>query len=782
MSYARVLFVGGMPCREADYAFRLCEALRGGGHAVRVCERPDEGGDGRALRAALEAFRPTLVVWDVLSVDAPPHLAALRGAPCLRAALLLSPEGAGLVPEGAFDAVICAFGDAGAAEASRATGLPALPLGFAPDAPYRDALVSDPSPLRRGVSCTQPRSEAAESALAALGDVPQVLTSPTWPHSLEAAVPGAVPAHWLRTARYAAFFDAPGLTCSSLCMRMAEGALVLVEAPAAAGIPDADLRAVVPTFERGRLAEALSAYEADPAARDAALARQRALLGGLAPLGDSLAGLLDGLDGVCARVGSAPVRSLGEGAVEVVLFGWFGAHNFGDDLLMSIVIDRVERRFENAVVSVIGADAGALRTECGLAAMTPDQRWAVRHALSRARAVVFCGGLVFDDPLARTAGELELFLDPWIEPTGQAAVSILARLHGVPSVYLGIGAGPLRNGETRAAVRAIALAGSLLLPRDAETCRLFEEAGVPRDLISPAADLALGSRDYLLSHADPEPPECARGDHFVISLRDWHLNPPGFERAVARLVDRLARDTGCRPVLVPFDADDVGIHRRVRAAMGVDATLLEERPPEGRLLALMRGSRFGVAMRLHCSIIHHVLGKPVIGLDYNDKIHAHFSQLGQGRLLLPLGFGDEEASRAAASLRDALREGDESLARLLGEREGRVGAAFDRLWEAMGSASPVDYGREVYYPRRVSRFESDLILARGRISELERELADRGRLCDEAMGEAARVRGSHSYRLGNALLRVPALLRDRLLGRPGRHRGDGPRHGGAAHL
>lgn len=759
--FARILYLCRTAPRESDFSRRLCETLRDAGHAVHVCARADEPD---AVRPALRAFRPTLVIWDAASLGTDAARAVLGGCPHRKVALLGRPEDASGLPAGVFDAVVCEFTPGALPSGCLAGDVPAIELPPAPDTAYREAITSDPSPSRAGVASVQPVDVAARGESLPEG-VPLTPLDPSCPGSLGERIPGACAAYWLRHARYAAFLDGPGLSCASLSMRVSEGCVVLVGSPAREGIPCDELRDAVVPFEPGALGDVVASLEADPELRESALAGQRAALDRIDPLERSLPGVLSRLDDADVRRDGPLVLALDEPATEVVLFGWFGARNFGDDLLMGIVADRVGRRYANPLVSVIGANAAVVEEEYGYPAMTPDEKASVRGALRRARAVVFCGGLLFDDPLAQTAGELELFLDPWIEPTGQAAVSILARLHGVPSVYLGIGAGPVENGETRAAVRAIAMAGSLLLPRDEGSRDLFASSGVPSDQVIQAADLVLGSRDYVLARAE-EADGIVSGDYFVVSLRDWHLNPEGFEGRVAELVGELAARTGCRPVFVPLDVDDVAIHRRVSSLLGegCEPVLLGERPEEGALLGFVCGSRFAVAMRLHCSILHHLLGRPVVGLDYNDKIGEHFRQLDQGGMLLPLDFGPRAASDAAGRLASMLESPDPALAEGVARGAARVERAFDELWAAIASSRPVDYGREVFYPRRLSRFESELVAARARIAELESEAKLLERSRDEARREASDLRESHSFRLGRALLRLPSMVKRRLRG------------------
>lgn len=597
-------------------------------------------------------------------------------------------------------------------------------------------------------------------------------------------------------------------------------------------VPKISLAGAIVPFVSGHLAEVVAGLVADAAVAERVLDAQRAALSHVS-LGDVLDRVLHVAEAHAAMTGRH-VLARRSPAVPVVVYGWLGAHNFGDDLLLSVVSDRIRRRFENAQIMVVGADPRALRCEEGVEAAAPHEKALLRDWLGFARAVVFVGGLIFDEPMAETAGDLEIFYDPWIEPSGQAAVSMLARLHGVPSVYLGIGTGPVDLPATRAAVRAIGLAGALMLPRDAGAREDLLTSGLDESQVRDAADLVLGARDHLLAiaegaqssvapdrglHARSEladsrleakpgagstvagvssqtgsmddsvnagapaaagsgcllPADFVGRPYFIVSLRDWSLNPADFDERMAWLVDALVERTGAVAVFLPYDVDDVRIHERVAGLMehADHVELLRERPEAQELLAWMGGEEFCLAMRLHCSIISNVLGRRSMGIDYNDKIGAYYRQMGQDDVLLPLAFTRDEATVAVDALEASpeLRLG--ALADEVERRAKLVDAAYERLYGAIESARPAPERRPVYYPRLISRFEVDAIGQRRRAERAEaaadearraadaaRSEADAARIAlDVAHGDALALRESHSYRLGNALMKPLAALR-----------------------
>lgn len=725
--YARILYVGSSPLGKADFGYRICEVLRDAGHAVQACPDPGESSCGKvALPSMVETFRPTLLLWDLRLVNPAPFSEEIEAVDAMRVALT---EGA-LSAGAPFDAELRLRFPGNAAEARAASSLPVIWLDAVADSRYAASVLSDATVAREGVVVVNASVEEALGAQAGRASSLNDVLRET----------GSNPAYSLRTFRSALWGstgDAP--SPSSVAMRRAEGLEVLVEDPHRA--PEGCVQ--VPA---GGVGEAIAAMAGEDSFTDAP---------GM-PLELSLPEALEGLATLAASEGRPEVAPYAERATVLACYGWLGAHNFGDDLLLRIVCDRVSTRLPNAQFFAIGADARALRCEFGLAAAMPHEKALISTWLARSAAVVYCGGLLFDQPMARTAGDLEFCLDPWIEPSGQAAVALLAASLGVRPVMLGIGAGPVAMPATKQAIRLLGMAGTLFLARDENTAGLLLAAGAPSESVHEAVDLVLGGLPYVEQHTGLVPaPVREAGGYFVISLRRWPGLPRGFEAKVARALDRIVALTGLRAVFLPFDVADVEIHHVVAGLMeeGGSSVLLEERPGEGTLLGTIRGSAFAVAMRLHCSVLHHVLGKPSFGLSYNDKIEAYFGVVNQQDCLFPLDF-DEDA--LVGVVESAWRKPQERVARIsnaVSDRAGIVDWEFERLFEVIREAG--DMRREagdVLYPRSKDRHELDAQRLEARCAALEaraRELED----------EVRALRSSTSFRLGNALVRPLARLR-----------------------
>jgi polysaccharide pyruvyl transferase CsaB len=349
--------------------------------------------------------------------------------------------------------------------------------------------------------------------------------------------------------------------------------------------------------------------------------------------------------------------------MEVLVAGWVGSTNLGDELVLAGLVRLLRAR--GCGVTAVSVDPPATEREHGIAAVAPGQ---VLAAAGRADAVVFGGGGLLQDETS--ALNLPYHLSRvWA-----------ARGRRTPVVGLGLGAGRLTTRLGRALVRT-SLAGVPLTVRDAPSADLLAGLGLPRPAV--AADLALSL----------PPTRVAPLDRLVVCLRPWTgrsggllpasrraevAAPEPVLQATARALDEAASATGLGPHLVALQADRDGpLHDAVAERM--TSTVTTARPDLAALPAEVASGRAVAAMRYHGGICAVLAGRPAVLIGYSPKVDALAGELGTGGHLLPWDAGGPRGLAAAVT---GVLGHDEAVAaagEALRARAERHGAVLDRL-------------------------------------------------------------------------------------------------------
>lgn len=752
--YARVLFVGLEANGEASVLTRLRSALDQGGHATAILH-PADGGlvPHESARSFVRSFRPSLVLWDLDSAPWNPNAAF---------ADILRESGTNFA----------CFSMSGREEGAAGPEHRAIVRPFRDDR-YLAALTSSPSEDGRCGNVLLPQASSparAEFARTLTGRGARVKSwHPSWgdAYADPALSAGAFTA---RHCSVCTLFDGPDApTVHEAVLRMHERCALVVEDSLAArwaAAGHAALAAAVSKAPANHLAKTCLDLAFHEATRAQAIERQAAFLHSLPQAGEVVESLLDEIE----KASGLSVRTQEKATKKIVLYGWFGEENFGDDLLLSVAAEHFQTRFPEAVILVIGGDAQRVRSSFGFEAASPDQRYLTRSFLKGACLIAFFGGLIFDDPTELTAGDIETFMNPWIDPAGQAAVCLTAWLYGVPQVYLCAGMGPLAKPAAQHAVRFVGLSGARFLLRDENSAKLAREAGVDPASIRVVTDLVMAAGGLIAKNERVPLPEAMPSEPYLtVSLRKWPLNPPDFERNIARALDQAVDETGLSVAFVPFDTEDVEIHETVFSLMKRKdrAVSLSGRPEPSQILSIVAHSQMAFAMRLHCSILHHVAGKPAIGLDYNDKIAAHFHSMRQDSALLPLTSDADRMARTVLDIAARRKNVSEDVIARTRELSDLANSAMNEAFQMVENHRPQPGEPLVFHPRGISKQEADINELHRQIDRLREENRELERAKNKAAKRAEALESSHSYRLGHALMRIPYRIKSQLRGGTG---------------
>ncbi len=471
----------------------------------------------------------------------------------------------------------------------------------------------------------------------------------------------------------------------------------------------------------------------------------------------------------------------------LVVFGYIGQDNFGDELIFAQICKQMRSRYPGSYVTAVSFETGSCLARHGVVCLPATEKAQLTASLNGADALVFMAGIMVDSAFeAFRPGLAGLTLNPSIDLDGQAAAALLAYAQGVPALCLGIGAGPLSNPDAQALVRIAALAGMRYLARDEHTCELLRACGVPESQMSRKADLAFSLRtdEVLASGAGAGVAMAGEGPYAVVCLRERDDLPSqdvcstGFLEGMARGLDMLWERFGIKPVFVDLHPHDACTHERVMSAMrSSDACVHVSDLDIDEVLGVLARADMVVAMRLHASIVANAFGVPSVGFAYEDKVASFYEQMGASDFLLAMDAPADQVERTLERLAADRPAQARKLAAPVAQGRALAQEAFEELWRAIDSRTPQVRAQHVYAcstgleRQRAEALAGELAQARGELEhargevwrtrdELEQARAEAG----HAREEIEALRASHSWRVGNALMRLPSALK-RLLGR-----------------
>jgi polysaccharide pyruvyl transferase CsaB len=294
--------------------------------------------------------------------------------------------------------------------------------------------------------------------------------------------------------------------------------------------------------------------------------------------------------------------------MRLLLSGYYGFGNLGDEALLEVIVSRMRRRFPQLDIEVLSAAPVATAAAFGVAGV-PRWRWrCVRDAIARSDVVISGGG-----GLLQNATSLRSLIY-------YAAILREAIRSKRKTMVFAQSIGPLDK-LGRFVVRTFCRGLGCATVRD-EPSRTLLHALVPRTPIERTADPVFlyeaGDERFDLSleglGARSEP-------YAVVSVRKCTALRSA-QPVIARAVDRLAQRHGIRVAFVPLGGiADAEVSSAVIRLCSTAPVLLPE-SPLAKAAAIVRGASVVIGMRLHALILAARYAVPFLAIPYDPKIAA----------------------------------------------------------------------------------------------------------------------------------------------------------------
>ncbi len=290
----------------------------------------------------------------------------------------------------------------------------------------------------------------------------------------------------------------------------------------------------------------------------------------------------------------------------VVLGGYFGCENLGDDAILEGLFKGLSEVAPAFDITVLSGSPRKGRRQYGIKCHRRKDPFAVLYSFLRADAF-FCGG---GSLLQNTTGNLSLLY--------YLTLLRLSLLCGCKTVLLASGIGPLFGRWAKRFTRKTLLRLDRISLRDHASDITLQRLGLPREKLFLSADAAL-----LLPMPPPLRTEFLKQEADIPMAKSYVavlLNGGISSTEYASFITALA--TLCKlhrlfPLFLVFDRRmDLKISMRAAALLGGRA-FVPQAPSDA--LALLKGARLTLSMRLHGLVLSARAGTLAVALPHNEN-------------------------------------------------------------------------------------------------------------------------------------------------------------------
>ncbi len=293
--------------------------------------------------------------------------------------------------------------------------------------------------------------------------------------------------------------------------------------------------------------------------------------------------------------------------MKVVLSGYYGFHNVGDEAILFSIIEALKKANPHVEITVLSNDPDYTIKTYGVNAVNRWKLKEVSATIKQADGVISGGGSLLQD---KTGNRSVIYY---------SGIMLLAKLHRKPFVVYAQGIGPIEKPFNQKITKFTLSKAALITVRDEASKKFLQQIGVKKEIIE-VPDPVLGieaqdgyANDWLTKSGLTEQ------TYISVSVRDWPSEVNYLEK-IAKVLDELPHHI----VFVPMHGEhdektslkvSEMMQKRKSDIAPYDFSIADK-------IAVIGQSELLVGMRLHALIFAAVMDTPFTAVSYDPKIDA----------------------------------------------------------------------------------------------------------------------------------------------------------------
>ena len=306
--------------------------------------------------------------------------------------------------------------------------------------------------------------------------------------------------------------------------------------------------------------------------------------------------------------------------MKVLLSGYYGFDNAGDDAVLFAIIQALKETIEHVEIVVLSNQPEKTAEQFQVKAVDRWSKGGLLKAIKHCDVLISGGGSLLQDVTSKNG--ILYYL----------GIIKLAQMLGKKVIVYAQGIGPVNEPRNRNLTAKILNKVQAITVRDFDSRDELINMGVYREIlvcVDPVLGIAADEIDAswgstVLKQAGID----AEKKVLMVAARNW-MHSDHFFKEIAQSCDAMVQQ-GWQVVFVPFHyPEDVEAGQKIVALMQQPALGLEGNYSPQETMSILKNADLIMGMRLHSLIMGAALLKPLVGLSYDPKVTSFMQLLRQ---------------------------------------------------------------------------------------------------------------------------------------------------------
>lgn len=307
---------------------------------------------------------------------------------------------------------------------------------------------------------------------------------------------------------------------------------------------------------------------------------------------------------------------------DVMISGYYGFHNSGDDSILSAIIAGLRNRCPNIEITVLSKVPQETAKLYNVRSIDRFSYIDIFRELRKTKLLISGGGSLIQD--VTSSKSLYYYL----------MIMGLAKICGAKVMLYANGIGPVTKARNLRCVKRVINRVDTITLREKSSRHELEgviDSNIPMFVTADPVFALENGDEKIVMDAVSRSGIPAGKDFFVIAVREWKKNDKDLKEKIAAFAERVYERHGLVPMVVAMqDVFDRGISEEIAGIIKVPCGVLETGLSPQIILGVVGKAKLVLGMRLHTLIYAAKNSVPAIALDYDPKVNAVVETLEHG--------------------------------------------------------------------------------------------------------------------------------------------------------
>ncbi|MBE6034223.1 polysaccharide pyruvyl transferase CsaB [Aminipila sp.] len=320
---------------------------------------------------------------------------------------------------------------------------------------------------------------------------------------------------------------------------------------------------------------------------------------------------------------------------KVLISGYYGFNNIGDESILRAVVDNLQGRLEDIEITVLSQDPVSTAEKYGVKSVNRKSVKSIVSAVSRCDLLISGGGSLLQDVTSKKS-ILYYLIIMWMALLFRKKIFIYSQ-----------GIGPINSSLNRKLTSKTLSKVSGIVVRDEASKEFLAEIGVDCRKVVVTADPVLRIKRAPLIIGE----EILRKEGINLNkeqltvgfaIRERKLNSE-FVDELCIAMERLVTEKNAQIVLIPFHfSEDVSVIEEIEKRLGEKVYSIKHKYLTNEMLSIIGNMDLLVGVRLHALIHSAIMNVPMIAISYDPKINSFMKSIGMKAMCSIYDFNSED--------------------------------------------------------------------------------------------------------------------------------------------